>query len=258
MLGERILILAPHPSDEVVGCAAAIGRARAEGAAAHVLYLTTGVPPAETLWSWDRERHPALVATRRQEAEAVSATLGVKIAGFRDAPARTLKSNLKGARESIRDALDDLKADMVWVPAYEGGHQDNDVTNSLGNALNTDVEVWEFAEYNSAVGWSASHRFPKPNGGEREIALSEEEQTAKRTALAAYASARTTLGHVKLERECFRPIAAYDYGRPPHPGLLFYQRFQWVPFRHPRVDYTQPGDVCRAITGFGSEDLNDA
>ncbi len=250
MLGERILILAPHPGDEVIGCAAAIGRARAEGAAAHVLYLTTGVPPAETLWSWDRDGHPALVATRREEAEASAAMLGVRVAGFRDIPARTLKSDLKDARDAIREALDDVKADMVWVPTYEGGHQDNDVTNSLGSALNADVEVWEFAEYNSAAGWSASHRFPRPNGGERDVALTEDEKAAKRAALDIYASARATLGHVKLDRECFRPIAAYDYGHPPHPGLLFYQRFQWVPFRHPRVDYTDPGEVCRAITGF--------
>ena len=199
------LVLAPHPDDEVVGCAAAIGRARAEGAAVHVLYLTTGVPPADILWSWDRDRHAAMITTRREEAEAVAGMLSVGIAGFRDVPARTLKSDQKDARKAIRDALDDHKIDMVWVPAYEGAHQDHDVANALGNALNTDVEVWEFTEYNSAVGWSQSHRFPAPNGGERDIALSGEEQAAKRAALDAYASARGTLGHVKLERECFRP-----------------------------------------------------
>ncbi len=40
----------------------------------------------------------------------------------------------------------------------------------------------------------------------------------------------------------FRPFAGYDYARPPHPGVLFYQRFQWVWPRHPRVDYTPQGD----------------
>jgi LmbE family N-acetylglucosaminyl deacetylase len=29
LAGRRILVLVPHPDDEVVGCAAAIGRARA-------------------------------------------------------------------------------------------------------------------------------------------------------------------------------------------------------------------------------------
>ncbi len=258
MLGERILILAPHPGDEVIGCAAAIGRAREKAAAVHVLFLTSGVPSVETLWPWDRDAHPKTIEQRAQEAADAAEALGIKIAAIGEVPARALKSDFRAARKTIREALDDLKIDMVWTPAYEGGHQDHDVANYLGSTLNVDVEVWEFAEYNSANGWWQSHRFPSPNGGEREIALTEEEKAAKRGALDRYVSMHRRLGHVTLERECFRPIAAYDYSRPPYPGLLFYQRFQWLPFRHPRVDPTKPGEVCQAIIGFaGDGETND-
>ena len=41
---RRILILAPHPDDEIVACGIAALRARAAGARVFVLYLTTGIP----------------------------------------------------------------------------------------------------------------------------------------------------------------------------------------------------------------------
>lgn len=47
MFGQRVLILVPHPDDEVVGAAAAIARARAQGAAVTGVFLTTGVPDAD-------------------------------------------------------------------------------------------------------------------------------------------------------------------------------------------------------------------
>lgn len=253
MFGERILILVPHPDDEVVGCCAAIGRARADGATVHGLYLTTGVPTADALWSWDRRHHPDMVARRREEAQSVADTLGIDVVSFSDVATRQLKANLKEAREALIEALDGLEIDMVWVPAYEGGHQDHDVANYLGHTVDPRVEVWEFAEYNNAGHRVHSQRFAKPNGSEREILLTAEEQAAKRAALGAYASEARNLGYVQVERECFRPLAAYDYSRPPHAGLLFYQRFQWVPFRHPRIDFTKPEEVSVAIAGFAAK-----
>jgi hypothetical protein len=58
------------------------------------------------------------------------------------------------------------------------------------------------------------------------------------------------LRHVEIGRERFRHLARYDYSRPPHPSPLFYERFQWIPFRHPRVDVTSPAQICAAIAQF--------
>src|SRR5205823_9796815 len=51
---RRILVLAPHPDDEIVACGIAALRARAAGAQVFVLYLTTGVPVRGVLWPWQR------------------------------------------------------------------------------------------------------------------------------------------------------------------------------------------------------------
>jgi hypothetical protein len=95
-----------------------------------------------------------------------------------------------------------------------------------------------------------SQEFFAPNGGETVLELSETETAQKRAALALYASERGNLRHVGARREAFRPLAPYDYARPPHPGVLFYQRFQWVWPRHPRVDYARPEEVSAALAAF--------
>jgi LmbE family N-acetylglucosaminyl deacetylase len=107
--------------------------------------------------------------------------------------------------------------------------------------------VLEFAEYNFAGGKAHSQAFPKPNGTEQLVSLTPAEQQRKRAVLAIYGSENLNLNYVKTIRECFRPLAAYDYSRPPHEGVLWYAKFQWIPFRHPRVDFTKPEEVSGAI-----------
>ena len=110
--------------------------------------------------------------------------------------------------------------------------------------------MWEFAEYNNAGGKLRSQEFFDPRGAETVLILTAAERELKRAALALYASERGNLRHIRAGRETFRPQGEHDYARAPHPGTLFYQRFQWVWPRHPRVDYTRPEQVAAAITAF--------
>jgi N-acetylglucosamine malate deacetylase 1 len=251
VLADRILLLVPHPDDEIVGCCAAIGRARAAGSSVHLLYLTNGVPAREVLWPWDRAAHRQRVARRWREAEQAAAHLGVSEAARQDIPTRTLKSHLQQAWALLERLLGELRPQLLWAPAYEGGHQDHDVASFLASRVRERIPVWEFSEYNYAGGAVRSNRFLSETGSEQILTLDEAEAARKREALAIYASEHGNLRHIASRQEAFRPLARYDYARPPHAGRLFYQRFQWVP-RHPRVDHCRPAEVCRAITGFAS------
>lgn len=257
MLGRRILLLIPHPDDEVVGCAAVIGRARAAGARVFGVYLTTGVPPEENAWFWARRRHPARAARRRTEAEAAARLLGIEPVAWQDVPSRRLKDNLSATAAQLDRAVSESGADMIWAPAWEGGHQDHDTANFLASRLTERLPVWEYSEYNFAGGRVRSQRFPETNGTETVIRLSGEEIAMKRQALALYRSERMNLSHVRTVRECLRPLVAYDYGQAPHPGRLFWQRFQWAP-QTPYVDDCRPETVRAALAAFASETLPDA
>ena len=245
MSAARPLILIPHPDDEVVGCAIAMSRARAAGAEISGLYLTTGIPARERVWPWRRSRYAGLVARRREEAQRAAAVLGISPAGFLDWPSRTLKSHLDEAMAAISRTVAERGIDELWTPAWEGGHQDHDVTNFLAAGFAGRMPIREFAEYNLAGGRVRSQSFAQPNGSEDILVLTAEETRFKADLISIYRSERLNLRYVRLERESLRPLAQYDYRAPAHSGRLFCERFQWVPLRHPSVDF-EPSSTVRA------------
>ncbi len=182
-----------------------------------------------------------------------------------DPPAGLWRALPEVAAEAA-EAIAATRADQLWVPAFEGGNPDHDALNAVGHRLASRLgapldatpcatgapppPVLEFAEYNFAGGRARAQSFPDPDGHETTLCLSAAESAAKRAALAAYASERSNLGYVGTARECFRPLAARDYSQRPHPGTLWYQRFGWVPVRHPRLDRTDPDEVSAAIIAF--------
>jgi LmbE family N-acetylglucosaminyl deacetylase len=252
--GASILVLTPHPDDEVVACAAAIGRAQAAGAKVALIFLTHGCVDAATMWPWDRGRYAEAVAVRRAEGERVAAELGVAIAGWTDRPARHLWRELPAAEAEVRAAVRAHAIDQIWTPAFEGGNPDHDGANAIAARLAAEgVSVLEFAEYNLAGGRPRSHAFPHPSGAESVLRLTGDERAAKRRLIGLYASEQANLGYVAADRETWRPLARYDYARPPHAGKLWWARFQWAPFRQPRVDYTRPDEVYAALAAYTQE-----
>jgi LmbE family N-acetylglucosaminyl deacetylase len=250
MFGKRILILVAHPDDEVVGCGASIARARAEGATVSALYLTNGCIGESDLWPWQRKHYKKNVATRRSEGEAAAIALGVLPVGWGDRPARSLWQNLGIVYDEVLAAVKQYKPDQVWVPAYEGGNPDHDALNAIGFKLKSKLSVLEFAEYNYFGGRAQSQKFIAFDETSRVLLLTADEQAAKKAALKIYASEIGNLSSIGFDQESYRPLASYDYAQPPHQGTVWYARFQWVPFRHPRVDMTHPSDVSRALVAF--------
>jgi len=249
--GRSILILAAHPDDEVAACAAAVGRARASGGDVWVIYLTNGCLDRETVWPWDRRRHPGMIRRRRAEAERAAAALGLECAGWGPRAARHLWRELPEAECEVRAAVQAHGIDQLWSPAYEGGNPDHDALNALASRfMDAGLSVLEFAEYNFTGGRPRSHSFPRTLGTETVIELAPDEQKSKRQALSLYASERGNLRVIGLEREVFRPLPEHDYSRAPHPNKLWYTRFQWVPFRHPRIDFVKPQAVYHEIGAY--------
>jgi len=269
MFGRRILVLVPHPDDEVVGAALAIRRAVADGASVVALDLTHGCPPKEALWPWARmsyERAAAAqerrIAIRRREAAAAARELGIARIADDGLAARRLRYALPAAYQRIRAAADAHAIDTLWVPAYEGAHADHDCANALAAALQrerarerVEIAVWEFAEYSNAGGTKRANEFAETRGGEATLVLAHEmERRWKTSLLRLYRSEAFNLRNVSAGgtrfQESFRPLPRHDYGRPPHAGRLFYERFHWVPVKVPGIDFTTGAEVSAAITAF--------
>jgi len=254
----RILILAPHPDDEVVACGIAAMRAiAASGAHVFVFYLTTGVVQRDALWPWRRPSHGARLLRRQAEAQQAAALLGLEPVGVLNVASRHLRYHLDAAFGAVAEAIATSGADEVWVPAFEGGHQDHDAANALAARVVDRVPVYEFAAYNFADSCAGANRFVRLNGSETAFVATPDEAQRKRRALECYASERGNLRHIGVTAEAARPLPAYDYGAPPHEGRLFRERFHWVPIRHPRVDFSPSSAVYRDIGAWASAGLTD-
>ncbi len=81
--GDRVLVLAPHPDDETLGCAGVVQRARATGAPVRIAFLTDGDANELSFAVWKRRPVIAPEAVlrmgtqRRDEAVAAGQALGL-------------------------------------------------------------------------------------------------------------------------------------------------------------------------------------
>ncbi len=111
VVASSVLVLAPHPDDEVLGCGGLVAQLAARGAAVRVLFLTDGgggVAPAE---------RSEYVATRRREAAAVADLLGLAGVEHLDLPDGGLGEHLEAAATAVRRALLSQRPELLLVPS---------------------------------------------------------------------------------------------------------------------------------------------
>jgi LmbE family N-acetylglucosaminyl deacetylase len=113
----RVLVVAPHPDDEVLGCGGAIARHVAAGDEVYVVIVSRGASDVFT---------HEFIEQGRQEAAAANNLLGVKRLYFLDFPAPRLDgvptSTLSGA---IKGVIDQCQPSTVFLPHQGDIHGDH-------------------------------------------------------------------------------------------------------------------------------------
>src|SRR5262249_28750947 len=151
------------------------------------------------------------------------------------------------AYQLLKDEVERRHPEAILTMAYEGGHPDHDSCSVLGSELGreTGLPIWEAPLYRRRRSELSLQEFVNPNGTELFYELTADELERKRTMCIEYRSQGDFLKVFGLERETFRPQAAYDYSHPPHEGQLNYERWQW--------SMTGP-EVSEAFTRFLTAD----
>jgi LmbE family N-acetylglucosaminyl deacetylase len=231
LLGRTLLLIA-HPDDESISCGALLQRIREP----IVVYATDGGPRDEYFWRkyGSRENY---VAVRRAEAVAALGAVGVRdIHWLTDAAGRTfvdqqLFRDLPNAMRALRKIVAERHPHALLTLAYEGGHPDHDSCNFLGHQLASKFRLpaWEAPLYfRRAENDVLLQEFHSTNGTEIDLIPTPEESRRKRVMCKAYVSQQGPVAiFANNVRETFRPMAQYDYGRPPHEGQLNYEAWQW-------------------------------
>jgi len=144
----RVLVLSPHPDDELVGCGGTLLRLIAEGAQACIIQATDG-SKLESLRDCPEPRRKRL---RLEEAERVAAALSARLVLWRQEDAQ-----LKCSSETVSalaQMLSQYKPTHVFTPLTTDWHADHRmVSEILGKALAISASRPQVLQYEV---WSAA------------------------------------------------------------------------------------------------------
>jgi len=107
--GARVLVLAPHPDDETLGCGGSLRILIKGGKAVKVLFLTKGEKAVEDPVS--REQYTEV---REKEAKKAMRILGVSEYEFLRFPDRELLSQVGLLREKVMAVIDSFRPDTIY------------------------------------------------------------------------------------------------------------------------------------------------
>ncbi len=147
---DRILVVAPHPDDEVLGCGGTIKKCSSRGDEVMVLIVTRGKPE---MYSEER------IINVRNEARMAHQILGVEETRFLDFPAPDLdvvpNSDISA---SIYKFIEEFKPKTIFLPHYGDIHHDHKAVFNAGmvaaRPLKTSIERILTYETLSETEWS--------------------------------------------------------------------------------------------------------
>ncbi len=176
---KNILLVAPHPDDEIVGASIIIKRILSKKNLI-IFFPTNGVIPKEAMWLWDRKNYKERIKIRKKEMNQSLKNLGIKKFYFQNIPSRTLKKNILKTFSIMKKIIKKEAIDTIFCPAFEGGHQDHDVSNFICSRLKKLAAIYEFAEYNYFNKKINSNTFFKKSKNQKIIFLSNNEKKLKK------------------------------------------------------------------------------
>jgi N-acetylglucosamine malate deacetylase 1 len=116
-MSERILVIAPHPDDEVLGCGGVIARHTARGDRVHVVVVSRGAPDIFP---------PEIIEETRTELAAAHQLLGIEQVHFLDFPAPRLDT-LPGhvLADRLSRIVREFQPRTVYTPHWGDLHTDH-------------------------------------------------------------------------------------------------------------------------------------
>jgi LmbE family N-acetylglucosaminyl deacetylase len=149
--GKNVLVISPHPDDEIIGCGGTLIKMLQGGSRVSVVQLTDGSNSSALKDSPEYIRK----TIRLTEAKVVAANLGfTELILFKEADSH-LKCTIHNVKK-LSDILNRLRPEVIFVPFINDIHSDHIVANEILsksleisslNLLEVDVasyEVWNF------------------------------------------------------------------------------------------------------------------
>ncbi|AKM82101.1 TPA: PIG-L family deacetylase [Candidatus Berkelbacteria bacterium] len=142
LLYEKVLVLAPHPDDEVFGIGGALKKLSKNGSKIMVVYFCDGSAGTDGRTKKD----PKLAAIRRKEVKKSAKILGIRkqiFFGFEDGNLKADKIIVK----ALSKLIEEFKPDIIFVPSFLDNHPDHRAVNKILmslNKLDQYLEIWAY------------------------------------------------------------------------------------------------------------------
>jgi N-acetylglucosamine malate deacetylase 1 len=150
----NVLVIAPHPDDEAIGCGGAIARHADDGDRVHAAFLTSGELALKHLPKEEARR------VRESEAREAAAILGIAELSFIRRPDWTVGDDLEGAANAIAGLLERDSPDAVYVPHAHEWHPDHRAAwAALRQALDRvprPAEIFAYEVWTPLRGWEVA------------------------------------------------------------------------------------------------------
>jgi len=127
-MSKKIIVFAPHPDDETLGCGGTIAKRISEGYDVLVVVMTNGRYAFLNVLGIDSDPTPEeLKEIRKEEVKMATRILGVPEENliFLNFVDRTLENNEENAEEKIVEILSENRPMEVYFPYKRDGHPDH-------------------------------------------------------------------------------------------------------------------------------------
>lgn len=115
----NVLVIAPHPDDETLGCGGAILLHRQQGDRVTVVFLTSGELGLKQISSQEAW------AVREEEARLAANVLGIERTVFLRCPDWFVGDHMEAAGHALRPILAEEKPDLIYLPHPLEWHPDH-------------------------------------------------------------------------------------------------------------------------------------
>jgi LmbE family N-acetylglucosaminyl deacetylase len=234
---RRVVVVAAHPDDEVLGAGALMRRLSRAGAAIDVIHITDGAPrdgrEASRAGCRTVDEYAAL---RRQELSEALAAADIRVRQRIDLgiAGETAAHALVPITRAVEECLRAEHFDVVVCHAFEGGHPDHDAAAFAAHAAVARLDpatppplLVEYPSCHLHDGHMQTGCFTHgPSAASVVLTLTPSEVRAKRAARDSFRSQAHTIDAFGLTHEPYRPAPAYAFGIRPNGGRLLYERFQ--------------------------------
>jgi LmbE family N-acetylglucosaminyl deacetylase len=222
-----VVVIAPHPDDESLGCGGLISLLAAGGSTFHTVFITDGGASHPNSLLWPRDR---LIRQREKEAAAALSQLGIggqprTFLRLRDSETPRLSGGDRAAALShLTQIFQSVRPDLVLMPWRRDPHCDHRESwwlakTAIANAKNT-PRVFEYSIWLDELGQPQD--FPQPRevqSKQFDISLSV---CAKRAAISAHRTQTTNL--INDDPKGFR-LSTATIERLSGPYETYWERF---------------------------------